>query len=109
MAIEINGLNNPHAAGAGNGSQVSSARNENTTKADTQTAGTTANSTDTVQLTDAAQQLHRLAKHLEAVPVVDSQRVQETRSAVNSGNYQVNAGNVSQKLLQFESYLPANR
>ena len=108
MAIEINGLNNPHAAGTAGGSQISSTRNESSGNAATQGASNPAAS-DTVQLTATAQQLDRLAKHLEGVPVVDSQRVEQTRSAISSGNYQVNAGNVSQKLMQFEAYLPADR
>ena len=38
--------------------------------------------------------------------VVDPQRVERVRAAIESGNYQVNAKDVAQKLLDIEARLP---
>lgn len=70
----------------------------------TQQSGTDRSSAsgDTVNLTNSAQLLERLEKSLESLPAVDSKRVAEIRSAIENGNYEVNAQAIADALIRFE-------
>jgi negative regulator of flagellin synthesis FlgM len=57
---------------------------------------------DQVTLTSSARSLHKLSEAVAQAPVVDAAKVASVKQAVNSGTYQVDAGRVAQKLLQFE-------
>jgi len=103
MSIEINGLDNPRTQGSDPtqaASQPEAAGGQAPQPADSARAG------DTVNLTDAAQQLSRLESQIREQPVVDTQRVEQVRQAINDGSYQVDPRGVAQKLMQFEAYLP---
>jgi len=103
MSIEINGLDGPRP----HGSDPSQAASQTDAKsAQTPQPADAGRAGDTVDLTDAAQQLARLESQIREQPVVDSQRVAEVRQAINDGSYQVDARGVAQKLMQFEAYLP---
>ena len=60
---------------------------------------------DTVQLTDRAQLLERLEQSLKSLPAVDSQRVSEIRTAIENGNYEIDASAVADAMLRFERAL----
>ncbi len=64
-------------------------------------------SADTLKITDSARQLQDLEARAKELPVVDSNRVEQVRQALETGNHTVNPDKVAQKLLQYESYLPA--
>ena len=57
---------------------------------------------DTVQLTSSAQLLERLEKSLQTLPAVDSQRIAEVRSAIESGDYEINSQAIADAMLRFE-------
>lgn len=57
---------------------------------------------DTVSLTDGAARLKRLEQTLSGVPVVDHARVAAIKKQLHAGRYEVDAGKVAQKLLNFE-------
>jgi negative regulator of flagellin synthesis FlgM len=49
--------------------------------------------------------LQKLSEAVASAPVVDTQKVAAVKQAVQNGTYQVDAGRVADKLLQFESGL----
>jgi negative regulator of flagellin synthesis FlgM len=57
---------------------------------------------DTVTLTNSARTLQKIEEAVAKTPVVNAAKVAAVKQAVNSGTYQVNAGQVADKLLQFE-------
>jgi negative regulator of flagellin synthesis FlgM len=61
--------------------------------------------TETVTLTDLAQQLHSVEKTLAAQPVVDNQRVDSVKQALHDGSYDFSATRVADKFMQFEAQL----
>jgi negative regulator of flagellin synthesis FlgM len=65
----------------------------------------TASTADHVTLTGSALALQKLGEAVSATPVVDASKVASIKQAVSSGTYQVDAGRVADKLLQFESSL----
>jgi negative regulator of flagellin synthesis FlgM len=68
-------------------------------------AGAAPQSADTVTLTNSARSLQKIEEAVAKTPVVNAAKVASVKQAVNSGSYQINAGRVADKLLQFESGL----
>jgi negative regulator of flagellin synthesis FlgM len=60
---------------------------------------------DTVTLTNSARSMQMIESAVANAPVVNSAKVAAMKQAVNSGTYQVNAGQVADKMLQFEREL----
>lgn len=57
---------------------------------------------DTVTLTNSARSLQLIEAAVAHAPVVNTAKVAAVKQAINSGTYQVKAGQVADKLLQFE-------
>jgi negative regulator of flagellin synthesis FlgM len=62
-------------------------------------------SSDKISLTGQAQQLQELEKQLASQPVVDSQRVEAVRNAVENGSFTVNPERIADKLISLEQAL----
>lgn len=65
-------------------------------------AGRSGAAEDTVALTSRAQLLERLEKSLESLPAVDSQRVAEIRTAIENGEYEIDAKAIADAMIRFE-------
>jgi negative regulator of flagellin synthesis FlgM len=57
---------------------------------------------DTVTLTSSARSLQKIEEAIAKAPVVNASKVAAVKNAVRSGTYQIDAGRVADKLLQFE-------
>ncbi|MGD8497414.1 MAG: flagellar biosynthesis anti-sigma factor FlgM [Chromatiales bacterium] len=68
-------------------------------------AGSPATASDTVTITQTAQQLNEMHDALATVPVVDTQKVQQIRAAIESGSYEVRPERIAEKLLSIEEQL----
>jgi negative regulator of flagellin synthesis FlgM len=60
---------------------------------------------DTVTLTNSARSLQLIESAVANAPVVNTAKVAAVKQAINSGTYQVKAGQVADKILQFEREL----
>ena len=60
---------------------------------------------DTVSLTSEATQLQSLQKTIEDTPVVNSERVEALRAAIADGSYTVDASELAQNIVDFETQL----
>ena len=60
---------------------------------------------DTVSLTETSAQLRSIESSLASLPVVDTQRVESIKQALADGSYQVDAGSIADKLINFEQTL----
>jgi negative regulator of flagellin synthesis FlgM len=72
---------------------------------DASAAASTSQTGDQLTLTDSARSLQKLSDAIARAPVVNASKVAAVKQAVNNGTYQINAGSVADKLLQFESGL----
>ena len=61
--------------------------------------------TDTVSLTNEATQLQSIQKTLEETPIVNSERVEALRAAIADGSYTVDAAELAQNIIDFETQL----
>ncbi len=64
-----------------------------------------ASTADTATFTGPAQTLQKLSSLIASTPVVNAAKVATIKQTVQSGSYQVNAGSVADKLLQFDGEL----
>lgn len=67
--------------------------------------GSPAAASDTVNITQTAQQLSEMHDAMATIPVVDTQRVQEVRAAIENGTYEVRPERIAEKLLSLEEKL----
>lgn len=103
MPIEITGLpSTPAQKNNGETVPVLVARSEPTVAQNESGRPLT---TETVTLTDLAQQLHALSQSTASQPVVDVQRVEKVKQALLEGSYDFSAERVAEKLLRFEEQL----
>lgn len=60
---------------------------------------------DTVELTRGAKLLEQLEKSLQALPTIDSARVAEVKTAIENGQYQIDAGAIADAMIRLERSL----
>jgi negative regulator of flagellin synthesis FlgM len=65
-------------------------------------AAPTSQTGDHVTLTDSARALQKIEEAVAKTPAVNSAKVAAVKQAISSGTYQIDAGRVADKLLQFE-------
>lgn len=58
--------------------------------------------TDTVNLTNSAKLLERLDKTLASLPAVDSARVAEIKTAIENGEYQIDADAIADAMIRLD-------
>ncbi len=104
MANEINGLPGPGLHDT-QGTRKTEKQAEPGNKPDTSEPGKQV-TTDSVELTDNAKLLHKLADGIDEVPAVDNDKVNAIKQAIANGEYKVDSEQVAKKLAQFESLLP---
>lgn len=66
---------------------------------------TSSGSADPVQITGSARQLAKLEQQLQELPAVDEARVARISEALASGQYQINAERIADKMLGMEQQL----
>ena len=66
------------------------------------TAAPASSTADTVTFTGPALALQKLSEAVAKAPVVNTQKVASVKQSVQNGTYQVDAGRVADKLLEFE-------
>ena len=100
MVIDFSRLNNSPAVTGGvrSNTATGSAPKAGETSEAPQTA-----SGEAVHLSQEAQQLQKISDKLRDEPVVNSARVAQLKQAIADGSYQVDAGRVASKLLDFEA------
>jgi negative regulator of flagellin synthesis FlgM len=68
-------------------------------------AAPAASTADQLTLTGSARTLQKLGDAIASTPVVNTAKVAAVKQAVQSGSYQVDPGQVADKIIQFESDL----
>ncbi|WP_027908228.1 flagellar biosynthesis anti-sigma factor FlgM [Pseudomonas taiwanensis] len=100
MVIDFSRLNNsPSITGGVRGNTASGSADKT---GETQEAPKSA-SGEAVHLSQEAQQLQKISDKLRDQPEVNSARVAQLKQAIADGSYQVDAGRVASKLLDFEA------
>ena len=79
---------------------------QGSTPAATKTASDTAKSGDTVEVTESARSLQALEARLSEVSEVDQKRVDEVRSRIEDGNYEISSERVAQKMVAMDRSIP---
>lgn len=100
MSIDINGITS---------ARVHSPPDENLVKQQIQQPASTetgkSSTADTVSISDNAAQLGKMGNVNDATPVVDVQRVEQVKQAIQNGSFEVDPKQTADRLMQFESIL----
>jgi negative regulator of flagellin synthesis FlgM len=101
MSINVKDVQQPgtHAAGAAAGKGASAVTSGAAVPDAKKGAGVGG---DSVSLTQAGLQLAQMEQQLAKQPSVDSQRVEQVRQKLQSGNYSIDPARIANKLLGFE-------
>lgn len=102
MPDKIRGFNASDAAAPVKGSSGGVSAADKNRGAAASTTATAAPAPDQVTLTGSARVLQKLSEAIAGAPVVDAAKVAAVKQALQSGSYQVDAGRVADKLLNFE-------
>jgi negative regulator of flagellin synthesis FlgM len=102
MVIDFSRLNNSPSVTSGVRGNTASGNTEKAGEASEASVRSTS-SGETVHLSQEAQQLQKISDKLRDQPTVNSARVAELKQAIADGSYQVDAGRVASKLLDFEA------
>ncbi len=105
MPNRINGYTATEPLAPAKGSTSGAQAADKAQSAATAPASPAASTADTVTFTGPALALQKLSEAVASAPVVDTQKVAAVKQAVQNGTYQVDAGRVADKLLQYESGL----
>jgi len=106
MAISINDINNTHITNTSKNKQTA-VTDDKTSSASTGNA--TLAASDTISFTDSGRLIQQLEAQLESYPVVDAEKVAQTRENLNSGNHIISAESIANKFTRYESLLEATR
>ncbi len=101
MAIEINNITPTKAQRSTDDTKLNQSSDQPAARQETGKSS----ATDTVSLSDNAVQLGKAEHSVATTPVIDTQRVEQLKQAIANGSYEVDAGKVADKLMQFESIL----
>ena len=104
MEIENNRIASLVTQTSGQGAPVEKQGHGSTNSPAGEPAGTPGQ-TDRISLTGQARQLQELEARLASQPVVDSQRVEAVRSAVENGTFTINPHRIADKLMSLEEAL----
>ncbi|MGN8262029.1 flagellar biosynthesis anti-sigma factor FlgM [Pseudomonas sp. SMSB3] len=102
MVIDFSRLNNSPSINGGVRGTAASGTAEKP-GASPEAAKSASASGEAVHLSQEAQQLQKVSDQLREQPVVNSARVAQLKQAIADGSYQVDAGRVASKLLDFEA------
>lgn len=103
MANDITGIGSSRTqqSGSRTAQRVDDAKKSDTTaSSNTNTSGS-----DKVSLTKTAARLKDIEQKLSGQPPVDTQRVNEMKTALANGSYNVDAEKVADKMMNFEASL----
>ena len=101
MAIEINNITPTKAQRSNDDTKLNQSSDQPAAQQETGKSS----ATDTVSLSDNAVQLGKVELSVASAPVIDAQRVEQLKQAIANGSYKVDAKEVADKLMQFESML----
>lgn len=104
MVIDIKNLTHPVANGTADGRPVDR-QDSDGRPAPTATDGGTPPQNDRVELTEAVRRLAALESSIRDLPVVDSQRVEALRRAIERGEYAIDPAQLSDRLLDLDDKL----
>lgn len=88
-----------------NSNQSSSVKSRNEAKIDNSAEKSPGEAGDRVTLTDTASRLKDIESQLSKGSSVDNARVAEVQSAINNGDYNVDADRIADKMLAFEDFM----
>ena len=90
---------------SGSGSKPATKPSSDEAAASAQKANLANQSADQVELTSAAQKVDEVIASLSSEPIVDRQKVDAIKTALEEGRYEVNSSVIAEKLIEIDELL----
>ena len=103
MPIDINTINSQSQTKRASDKPIKVVKDDSSSSAATGSEKTVAQ--DSVSLTGSAQRIQALEEQVARLPIVDTQKVEEIRTSINSGTYEFNSERIAEKMIQLEKEL----
>jgi len=104
MTDVIRHISNNHVAGSGS-KPAAKPSDEASSQASNASSAATGQSVDQVEITDTAKKVEQVISSLSSEPIVDRQKVDEIKSALAEGRYEVNSADIANKLIEVDELL----
>lgn len=104
MTDVIRNINSNNQVSGSNSRTNTQASSDNASATST-TSSQAATTGDQVELTGVAQQIDQIAANLSAEPAVDRQKVDEIKSALTEGRFEVNSAVIADRLIEIDDLL----
>lgn len=101
MTDKISGISTPEPVAPTKGSNSNGVVTDKSQGEDSAPARA-ARTRDQVTLTDSARALQKIEEAIAKTPVVNADKVAAVKQAISSGTYQIDAGRIASKLLNYE-------
>ena len=102
MAIQITGYTGGIIQNGNGSKQIETDHNQPGSRSNSAAKSSTG---DTVSLTSISKQLKGLEESIAELPVVDTQRVESIKAAIDNGTFEIEPTQLATKMLAFESRL----
>ena len=109
MANNIDSLTNQYLQVSGRPTQTNGPDKSAEQATDAKARSVASQNSDTVQVTDDARLMQAVEERLGQVSEVDSKRVDEIRSRIESGDYSVSAERTADKMPAMDRSLPVDK
>ncbi len=96
---------NSNSQVSGSGAKPTNKPSSDESAVSAQKPSTASESADQVELTSAAQKVDEVISSLSAEPVVDRQKVDAIKTALEDGKYEVNSSVIAEKLIEIDELL----
>jgi len=103
MSIEINGPQGRAPAEIADSRKPAATPSRDSTSSAASGSTSSTTGSDKLSLTSEATQLRALEDEINALPAIDTQRVQEVQRSLATGSFQIDPARVADKMLQFEA------
>lgn len=103
MVIDLNNINSGltgRTRSVDSGSKSSGSSSKTSSEASTVASGS-----DSVQLSSEAQEISRIQASINALPEINQERVNEIKSQIENGTYQIDALSLAEKIIANDNQL----
>lgn len=105
MTDVIRNINSSNQVSGSNSKTNTQATKDDASAPATSIASSQVSTSDQVELTGVAQQIDQIAANLSAEPAVDRQKVDEIKSALAEGRFEVNNALIAERLIEIDDLL----
>ncbi len=105
MTDVIRNINSNNQVASSGSKPAAKSSNEGTARVADSASSAASGATEQVDLTNSSKKVDQVLSSLSAEPIVDRQKVDDIKSALAEGRYEVNSAVIAEKLIEIDDLL----